>query len=173
VGAHGRSVVIKAIIPMRTYCFGLIMAFAAGACGGSSQNIKGTDVSDTGENRDLINYVEKYRLAVERQDAPGLVLMASKDYWEDAGTPTGADDYGYAGLKSVLAGRFQTSEEVRYSIRYLRIRRSGDQAFVEAHVHASWTLQDAQGQLIRKDKKSQEQFVLRYEGEDWKFLSGM
>jgi ketosteroid isomerase-like protein len=149
------------------------MALVAGACGSSTHTIRGTDVDDTGENRDIIGYVEKYRVAVERQDAPGLVLMASKDYWEDGGTPTGADDYGYAGLKNVLAGRFQSSEEVRYSIRYLRIRRNGDMAFVEAHVHASWTLQDAQGQLIRKDKKSQEQFVLRYEGDDWKFLSGM
>jgi ketosteroid isomerase-like protein len=164
---------IKADIPMRAHLFSLILLTSAAACGGSGHTIKGTDVEDTSENRDLISYVEKYRLAVERQDAPALVLMASKDYWEDGGTPTGGDDYGYAGLKNVLAGRFQTSEQVRYSIRYLRIRRSGDMAFIEAHVHASWTLEDAHGQLIRKDKKSQEQFVLRYEGEDWKFLSGM
>ncbi len=158
---------------MRTYCFGIIIALAAGACGSSVHTIRGTDVDDTDENRALIGYVEKYRVAVERQDAPALVLMASKDYWEDGGTPTGADDYGYAGLKNVLVGRFQSSEEVRYSIRYLRIRHNGDMAFVEAHVHASWTLEDAHGRLIRKDKKSQEQFVLRYEGDDWKFLSGM
>lgn len=158
---------------MRSTCFGLIIALAAMACGGSAYTIRGTDVDDTVENREIIEHVERYRVAVERQDAPALALMASKDYWEDAGTPTGADDYGYAGLKVVLAGRFQATEEVRYSIRYLRIRRSGDLAFIEAHVHASWTLHDAQGRLIRKDKKSQEQFVLRYEGEEWKFLSGM
>lgn len=159
---------------MRSYCFGLItLAFTAVACGGGSATIRGTDVDDTDENRSLISSVEKYRVAVERQDAPALVLMASRDYWEDGGTPTGADDYGYAGLKSVLAGRFQTTEEIRYSIRYLRIRHSGDTAYVEVHVHASWTLEDAQGELIRKDKKSQEQFVLRWEGENWKFLSGM
>ena len=101
------------------------------------------------------------------------MLMASKDYWEDGGTATGADDYGYDGLKDVLKGCFQKSEHVRYSIRYLRIRRSGSDAYVEAHVHASWTVEDARGEPLRKDKKSQEQWVLRWDGEHWKFLSGM
>jgi hypothetical protein len=40
-------------------------------------------------------------------------------------------------------------------------------------VHASWTIRDAQGNLVRRDKKSQEQFVLEWNGEAWKFLSGM
>ncbi len=95
---------------MRAYCFGLtLIAFAALGCGGSAATIKGTDVHDTDENRQLISSVERYRVAVERQDAPALVLIASPDYWEDGGTPTGDDDYVYAGLKSVMAGRFQVT----------------------------------------------------------------
>jgi hypothetical protein len=143
------------------------------ACGGSDATIRGTGVEDTDENREILATIEKYRIAVEKQDAPALLLLASRDYWEDGGTPTGADDYGYAGLKDVLAGRFQQSEQVRYSIRYQRLRRHEDQAYVEVHVHASWSVDDANGTPTRKDKKSQEQFVLRYEGDAWKFLSGM
>ena len=158
---------------MRIQLLSLVVLASLAACGGSTRTIRGTEVDDTEENRTIIEVLEKYRLAVERQDAAALVLMASKDYWEDGGTATGADDYGYDGLKEVLAGRFQSSENVRYSIRYLRIRHSGADAFVEAHVHASWTLDDAQGRAVRQDKKSQEQWVLRLEGESWKFLSGM
>ena len=50
------------------------------ACGSSSRNIRGTEVEDTSENRDIIRVIEKYRNAVERRDAPALMLMASKDY---------------------------------------------------------------------------------------------
>jgi len=163
----------KANVEMRTYSIACLLIVLSVACGGSTRTIRGTEVADTSDNRDIIETVEKYRLAVERRDAPALMLMASKDYWEDGGTANGGDDYGYDGLKQVLAGRFQSSDNVRYSIRYLRIRHADDKAFVEAHVHASWTLEDARGEAIRKDKKSQEQWVLRREGEDWKFLSGM
>ncbi len=158
---------------MRSILTIAVLAVALAACGGNSKNIRGTEVPDTTENREIIESIEKYRLAVERKDAAALLLMASKDYWEDGGTPTGADDYGYDGLKEVLTGRFQHSESIRYSIRYMRVRRSGPKAFVEALVHASWTIRDARGELIRKDKKSQEQFVLEWNGEEWKFLSGM
>lgn len=150
-----------------------MLVLAAAACGGGVRTIQGTEVPDTPDNRAIIATIEKYRLAVERKDAPALVMLASRDYWEDGGTPSGADDYGYAGLKQVLATRFQQADEIRYSIHYLRIRRHRDQAFVEAHVHASWTVKDARGEVVRRDKKSQEQFVLRYEGDRWKFLSGM
>jgi ketosteroid isomerase-like protein len=158
---------------MRSLTVVLFAAVLGAACGGGSATIRGTEVPDSEENRTILEVLEKYRLAVERQDAPALVMLASKDYWEDGGTPTGSDDYGFKGLKDVLATRFQKPEQVRYSIRYLRVRRNGDTAFVEAHVHASWTIEDARGELVRKDKKSQEQFVLKHEGEDWRFLSGM
>src|SRR5687768_15754260 len=108
------------------------------ACGGSSSNIPGTKVPDTGENRDIINAVENYRIAVERRAAAALLLMASKNYWEDAGTIGGSDDYGYDRLRELLTGRFQQGSELRYSVRYRRVRKAcpgsegkGCRAFVE------------------------------------------
>jgi hypothetical protein len=150
----------------------LVSALVAG-CAASSKNIANTEVPDNAENRGIIERVEEYRLALERQDAAALLSMASRDYWEDGGTPTGADDYGFKGLKQVLTGRLQQAENIRYSIRYVRVRRREQRAFVEALVHASWTIRDAYGQLARRDKKGQEQFVLEWDGEKWMFLSGM
>lgn len=146
---------------------------AAAACGGTTATIPGTEVPESPQNKEIIGFIEGYRSAVERQDAPALMVMASLDYWEDGGTPSGADDYGFDGLKGVLATRFTQAEQVRYSIRYLRIRRHDALAYVEALVHASWTIKNAHGKLVRRDKKSQEQFVVRQEEGRWRFVSGM
>src|SRR5690242_1144030 len=104
----------------------LTVSATATGCSSSSTYIKGTKVSDTTDNRKILGVIEKYRLAVERRDAAALLQMASKNYWEDGGTPTGADDYGYDGLREVLIGRFQRADDVRYSMKYVNLRREGN-----------------------------------------------
>lgn len=149
----------------------LLGAFAAG-CAGSKTYIANTSVVDTEDNRAILEVVEKYRLAVEARDATALMLMASKSYWEDGGTPTGADDYGYDGLKEVLAGRFQRADDIRYSMKYLKIVRKGDRATVNVVIDASYTIAGPAGEQ-RMDKRDQNQLELEWDGERWLFLSGM
>jgi len=165
---------------MRTTLIIPVFALALVACGGNDNFIPGTQVPSTTGNEELVHRVEEYRLAVEKQDAATLLLMASKNYWEDSGTPDGADDYGYDGLKDVLAGRFQKAESIRYAVRYMRVRRRGCdtdgavcRAYVDLLVDASFTIPDARGEMKRFDKRDQNQVVLEWDGEDWLFLSGM
>lgn len=164
--------------------FGLLLAatLSLGACGSSQTYIAGTRVVDNGINREIIDVVENYRLAVERQDAAALVLMASPKYWEDGGTTSGKDDYGYKQLRDVLAGRFQQGRDVRYSMRYMNVLkkcppnaddRVNCRAYVDVLVDASFTVLDARGEEVRRDKRDQNQLVLEWDGEAWKFLSGM
>ena len=153
-------------------------------CSGSAKMVPGTQVPDSGFNRSVIRAVEKYRLSVERQDTAALVLMASPRYWEDGGTATGKDDYGYKQLREVLSGRFQRSEDIRYSVRYMQIRercppnaqdRHGCVAFVNVLIDASYTIRDARNKKTRLDKRDQNQFVLEWDAnrKRWRFLSGM
>ncbi|HTE55386.1 MAG TPA: hypothetical protein VK698_31245 [Kofleriaceae bacterium] len=151
----------------------LLAALALGACGGSVTYIPGTKVPRNQENQQLIDRIEDYRMAVERKDAAALVLMASKRYWEDAGTPTGTDDYGYQGLQEILTGRFQRVKAIRYSMRYMNVTRSGDRAYVDVLVDASFTVEDARGEDSRADMRDQNQFILEWDGRHWLFLSGM
>jgi hypothetical protein len=110
--------------------------------------------------------------------------MASKSYWEDGGSATGKDDYGYDQLQEVLTGRFQKGEDLRYSLRYMNVLRrcpagqeaednTGCRAYVEVLVDASYSVKDARGETVRRDKRDQNQLVLEWDGEAWKFLSGM
>lgn len=160
------------------------LAGLGAACGGQASNIPGTRLPDSAENRAIIERVEEYRLAVERKDAAALTLMASTQYWEDGGTPTGGDDYGYDRLREVLASRFQQAEDIRYSMRYVDIKkacpdqedgelREGCRAYVDVLIDASYTVDNARGEPVRQDKRDQNQLVLEYDGEKWKFLSGM
>jgi hypothetical protein len=157
----------------RSATFALLLALVAG-CGARQTVIAGTQVPDTTDNRDVIGVVENYRLAVERGDAGALMLMAHPDYWEDAGTTaSGADDYGYDGLKQVLATRFKDAQSIRYSLKYMGIKRHADKVWVDVLVHASFEVRDGRGELVRRDMRDQNQLVLQRDGKEWKFLSGM
>lgn len=166
----------RALVPTSILAFTLLLA---GACGPRAEYIKGTKIERTAENKEIISRVEEYRTAVEEKDAAGLLLMASREYWEDGGTPEGDDDYGFAGLKEVLSSRFQQADSIRYSMRYKRIRtgpgatENSRRAFVEVLVDASFTIPDARGGLRRSDLRDQGQLVLEWDGEKWMFLSGM
>jgi hypothetical protein len=160
----------------------LLLVIAGGmfaACGPKATYISGTQITPSAENRGVIMQVEAYRSAVEEKDASGILLMASRKYWEDSGTPEGDDDYGFAGLKEMLQTRFQVVESIRYSMRYMRIRYSSEnaneprRAFVDVMVDASFSVPDARGGSRRADKRDQSQFVLEWTGEKWLFLSGM
>jgi hypothetical protein len=145
----------------------------AGACSGGTSYIRGTKVADSTDNRTILGVVEQYRLAVERRDTAALLALAAKEYWEDGGTPTGADDYGYDGLRDVLTTRFARADGIRYSMRYMGIKRMpGNRAAVDVLIDASYTIQTTEGP-VRKDMRDQNELVLRYDGSNWKFLSGM
>lgn len=151
----------------------LLALLTASACSGGTAVIRGTKVPDSHENRTLLGVVEKYRLAVERRDTPALLEMAAKEYWEDGGTPTGSDDYGYDGLREVLNTRFARADAIRYSMRYMGVRRlPGNRAAVDVLIDASYSIQSSQG-VVRKDMRDQNELVLHYDGANWKFLSGM
>tara|TARA_R110002096_G_scaffold77896_6_gene183267 strand:- start:35155 stop:35706 length:552 start_codon:yes stop_codon:yes gene_type:complete len=167
--------VSKAVAPK--VLFGSAVILVA-ACGPRTEYIKGTKIERTSQNQNLISRVEQYRAAVEEKDAAGLLLMASREYWEDGGTPDGDDDYGFAGLKEVLTTRFKQADSIRYSMRYKRIRMQHGEsevrrAFVDVLVDASFTIPDARGGLRRSDLRDQGQLVLEWDGEKWMFLSGM
>ncbi len=161
-------------------------ALAPSGCASKVQSIPGTPIPDSEVNRGIVDTVEQYRLAVERKDTSALMLMASKSYWEDGGTPTGGDDYGYDGLRAVLSTRFQRANDIRYSLRYMNVYRRCDtqsdpatnrgcRAYVDVLIDASYSMIDAQGDVVRPDMRDQNQLVLEWDGEAerWMFLAGM
>lgn len=153
---------------------------AATACGPKPSYIAGSKIPSSPLNKSVIDAVEEYRLAVERGDAEALMLMAHKQYWEDSGTPSGSDDYGYEGLRTVLQTRFPQASDIRYTVRYMNVAQqckdelvAGCKATVDVLIDASYTIQNAQAKPTRPDMRDQNQYVLEWDGRRWLFLSGM
>lgn len=159
----------------------VLLAIASiAACAGNRQYVAGTKIPYSAANKSVLEACEEYRLAVERADAEALMLMAHKQYWEDSGTPSGGDDYGYEGLRNVLTTRLQKASDIRYSVRYVAVHQQcpdelkpGCKASVDILIDASFTVTDAMGKPKRPDKRDQNQLVLEWDGRRWLFLSGM
>ena len=165
-----------------------VAIMATSACGGRQRTVGGTRIPDTAVNRGIIDTIEAYRQAVERRDTQALMLMASPKYREDSGTVTGGDDYGINKLGTVLSTRFLKAEDIRYSMRYVSVRKAcpgghgddlvpGCKALVEVLIDASFTVIDARDQPRRPDKRDQGAFELEWTCDGgackWLFVSGM
>jgi hypothetical protein len=156
----------------RSFFLGLA-ALALVGCAAGPKYIANTKVIDTSENREILRVVEQYRVAMEKKDAAKLMLMASEAYWDDSGTASANDDYGYPELKGILTEKLGAASDIRYSVQYRKLRMKDNHAFVDVIINASFTVDDALGQPSRRDMSDRNQFVLRLEGDEWKFLSGM
>ena len=157
------------------------------ACAHHEAYVPGTRIPYSDQNKSVLDACEEYRLAVERGDPEALMLMAHKQYWEDSGTPSGGDDYGYEGLRAVLTTRLQKASDVRYSLRYVGVRQTCSdlhppdekhgvppcRAAVDILIDASFTITDVFGKPKRPDKRDQNELVLEWDGHRWLFLSGM
>lgn len=163
---------------MRLFLLAAILT--SGACGAKRSYVAGTKVPYTASNKAVLDAAEEYRLAVERGDADALMLMAHPQYWEDSGTPSGSDDYGYEGLRNVLLTRLLKATDIRYSLRYVGVSQQckgdlkpGCRAAIDVLIDASYTITNVHGKSVRPDKRDQNQLVLEWDGRRWLFLSGM
>lgn len=120
----------------------LLLALAPGLGACVTGNIPNTDVADSSENREVIGIAERYRRAVEQRDVRTLLSLAAPNYFEDGGTPQGDDDYGYDGLRRLLAVWTEEVREVRYEMRYRRVtfERDGNRAQLDYTYTGSFTL---------------------------------
>jgi hypothetical protein len=159
----------------------ICLALTVTACASKQGKfVTGTRIPYSSTNESVLKACEEYRLAVERGDADALMLMAHRQYWEDSGTPSGSDDYGYEGLRNVLLTRLLKATDIRYSVRYLSVHQQckgdlqqGCRAAVDILIDASFTVTNAYGKAARPDKRDQNQLVLEWDGRRWLFLSGM
>lgn len=157
-----------------------IAAIVFAGCGSKKAYIGGTKIPYNANSKSAIDAVEEYRLAVERRDVNALMLMAHPQYWEDSGTPSGSDDYGYEGLRTVLTERLARASDIRYSLRYMDVLQQcptelqpGCQAKVNVLIDASFTIENVQGKASRPDKRDQNQLHLEWDGKRWLFIAGM
>ena len=104
---------------------------------GCVRNIPNTSVEDTPENREIVEFLEEYRHAVEARDVAKLLEMASPRYLDDVGTIGTADDLDYDSLREKLARWRERVHDCRYEIKYRRVTQDQSRIYVEFRYHAS------------------------------------
>lgn len=153
--------------------FFVVPAIALAALGCDHQNIPNTRVADTEENREVIDFVEKYRHAVEDRDVAGLLKMASQFYYDDMGTPGGEDDVDYDALKAGL-GRLRTDVlAARYQISYRGLTYLDDQRMLVDLLYTGWFKVNTPDGPQWKRRLEPHRIVVAREDGNLRIVSGM
>jgi len=141
--------------------------------GCATHYIANTDVEETDFNREIIEFCEKYRHAVEYRNVPVLMQMAHENYYEDGGTIDTSDDIDRTGLTEYLQGRFKETSGIRYEVRYRAVSPGRkDTYFVDFTYSASYKIPTNDGEAWRR-RVADDRLELVRVGESFKILSGM
>jgi len=153
------------------WLFGVSILLALTAC--EPTLIANTHVEDTSANREVVDFIERYRQAVESRNVPSLLAMASRNYFDDMGTPAGDDDIDFDGLE---VGLNRMREEVigaRYQISYRAVTYVPDQRVLVDLMYTGWfRVNTAEGPQWKR-RLEPHRIVLAREDRGYKIVSGM
>jgi len=156
---------------MRSLALALLFSFGGVSC--ASQMIPNTDVEDNSYNRNVIQFCEQYRHAVEERNVALLLKIAAASYYEDGGNVDPTDDLDYAGLKVYLEDKFYKTKAIRYEIRYRRVGKGRrDIVYVDYTYSASYKLSTDEGDVWHRTV-ADNRLELVPDGENFKIVSGM
>ena len=144
------------------------------ATGCTRDVIPNTDVEDTSANREVLEFCERYRAAVEERNVAALMRLASPRYYDDNGTPSGMDDVDYDGLGEKLNSWREGVLDVRYEIRYRRVTFNRDRILVDYTYTGSFRVHSPSGERWAR-RLADNRLILHREGEedDFHIISGM
>lgn len=158
---------------MPTNLCGLLTLLAALAVGCAHTLIDGTQIPDTGENRTVYDLVRKVETALEARDTGTLLGMVSPRYFEDMGTPSDDDDYGYHEFKAfILPQSMSLAQEVQVSFEVHDIVVDGKHAHADVRYNSRARLQLPAG-TIWDSHRDFNRIVFALEEGDWHIVSGL
>ncbi len=151
----------------------LVLALALTSFGGcATATIPNTRVEDTAENREVLDFLEQYRLAVEARDVGKLMRLASESYFDDMGTPGGADDIDFEGLREGLSALPEEVLAARYQISYRDVTYLEDRVLVDVRYTAWFRVNTAEGPQWERRLEPHRLVIAREDGA-YRILSGM
>ncbi|MBN8615354.1 MAG: hypothetical protein J0L92_32465 [Deltaproteobacteria bacterium] len=153
----------------KTLLAALVLAPLVG-CG--AQLIPNTDVPDTVENREAVEFVEEYRHAVETHNPASILRLVSHDYFDDNGTPASGDDVDYETLQGRLGRWTGDVLDVRYEMRYRRVTVYPERVFVDVTYTGSFKVRTAEGERWERRLADNRLELIREDGE-LRIVSGL
>jgi hypothetical protein len=153
----------------------IFVLFGLAAASGCTRDvIPNTDVEDTADNREVLEFCERYRAAVEERNVPSLMSLVSDRYYDDNGTPSGLDDVDFDGLAEKLNIWREGVLDIRYEIRYRRVTFNRDRVLVDYTYTGSFRVHSALGERwARRLADNRLTLEREGEGEEFRIVSGM
>ena len=148
------------------------MIVTGGAC--AHDPIPNTDVADTSENREVLEFLETYREALVERDVPALLRLVHPDYFDDNGTPSAQDDIDYETLQSKLELWAERLEDVRHDIRYRNVMYSEtNRVLVDYTYTGRFRVIGPDGEPRWARRLDNNRIILARQGDGYRILSGM
>lgn len=140
--------------------------------GCASKRIPGTEIEDTSDTRAILQVMEQYRAALEARDSATIQALVTKDFREDAGTPSEPDDdLTAANLAPYLENLFKALQSPKVELDVRRVQVREDIGAAVYYWKASWRMPGLSSKPQRESEL--EQMVFRREDGQWKILSGI
>ncbi len=160
---------------LRFFVFASSIAVFSALGTGCAGQIPNTTVSDTPENRRVVEFMETYRRAVEERDVGALMAMAHERYLDDNGTPDGRDDLDFDTLREKLTNWRERVRDVRYEIKYHRVSYQRERVYVEFRYTASFRIAREEGEEQWSRRLADHRVVLQRieQSDEFRVLSGM
>jgi hypothetical protein len=149
----------------------LPMSAAFAAC--APTLIPNTRVEDNSQNREVLEFVERYRTAIESRNTAALLGLASQNYFDDMGTPAGKDDIDYEGLKAALARMREEVLGARYQISYRAVTFDSYHRVLVDLLYTGWFRINTADGPEWKRRLEPHRIVLAREDGQFRILSGM
>jgi hypothetical protein len=152
---------------------GPLAAACLALCACEPTLIPNTHVEDTSDNREVIDFVEKYRQAIETRNTIALLALASTNYFDDLGTPSGTDDIDYDGLKAALVRMREEVLGARYQISYRAVTFDTEQRVLVDMLYTGWFRVNGHDGPEWKRRLEPHRIVIAREDGRYRILSGM
>ena len=151
--------------------FAFAVALATTGC--SKTYIPNTDVEDTGDNKKIVLFCERYRHALEDKNVAEVLKLMSPGYFEDGGNTKNEDDADYEKVREFLTGDFLKTTGIRYEIRYRRVSfGNNNHIWVDYTYAAAWKLPGVKGDEWHH-KVADNRLDLIPDGDSYKIVGGM
>ena len=94
----------------------LVAGLLTAGCGPKLIPGMNIEVADTPDNRALLQVLERFQDAFEKQDVDALVELASPKFYETSGSSDTKDHYDYAGIRKHFSEHFKLVEKCTLNI---------------------------------------------------------
>lgn len=122
--------------------FAFLAALLVSGC--AAGVIPNTEVPDLGENRKVVEFVERYRKGMESRDFDEVLALVSERYFDENATPEDpSDDVDYDKVKDLVA-EWSRVIDLRFDIHYRAVEYEEEKIRVIFSYSASFKLQPAE-----------------------------